>query len=166
MLVLIPTRKHLDYAQGYLGLNLLAEAKAELALIRDEDRNDPEVLALQLEFAMASSTWARVITLARTLTKTRPADERPWVAWAYALREKQRITEARDVLLRGEPLIQRPSALVDYNLACYFALLDDLPEARRRLKRACIREPEWKTEALTDPDLAALKTRNPGHSTR
>jgi tetratricopeptide (TPR) repeat protein len=158
---LIPTRTHLDYAQGYLGLNLLAEAKAELALIRPEDRDAPEVLALHLELAMATGAWMRVIALAKKLSAVSPADERPWIAWAYALREKQRIAEARDVLLRGESAIDGPSALVDYNLACYFSLLGNLPEAPRRLKRACLRNPDWKTEALTDPDLAPLHPQKP-----
>jgi Flp pilus assembly protein TadD len=162
---LIPTRKHLDYAQGYLGLKLLAEAKAELALIRAEDRDAPEVLAMHMELAMATGAWGRVIGFARQLASVYPADEHPWIAWAYALREKQRIAEARDVLLHGEPSIREPSALVDYNLACYYALLGDLPEARRRLKRACAREPDWKTEALTDPDLTALRTTKSGNST-
>jgi tetratricopeptide (TPR) repeat protein len=156
MVTLISTRTHLDYAQGYLGLNLFSEAKAELALIRAEDREAPEVLTLHMELAMASNAWARVIALAKTLSSTRPVEERPWIAWAYALREKQRIDEARDVLLRAESAIADPSALVDYNLACYFALLGEIAEARRRLKRACAREPDWKAEALTDPDLATL----------
>lgn len=155
---MIPTRKHLDYALGYIELNLLAEARDELALIRAEDRQTPEVLSIQIELAMAKSTWTRVITLAAQVTTAVPALERPWIAWAYALREKQRIAEAREVLLRGERAITDPSPLVDYNLACYYCLLGDLPEARKRLKRACAREPDWKTEADDDPDLAALKS--------
>jgi Flp pilus assembly protein TadD len=157
---MIPTRKHLDYALGYIELNLLSEARDELALIKPEDRQTPAVLGIQIELAMARSTWTRVITLAAQVTAAVPALERPWIAWAYALREKQRITDAREVLLRGERAIADPSPLVDYNLACYYCLLGDLPEARRRLKRACAREPEWKTEATADPDLAALNNRD------
>ena len=153
---MIPTRKHLDYALGYLGLNLFAEARAELALIKSTDRKTPGVLAVEIELAMAKSAWSRVITLAAKVTRAAPSLERPWIAWAYALREKQAVGDALDVLLCGEKAIEDPSPLVDYNLACYYCLLDDLPEARRRLKRACAREPEWKTEAATDPDLAAL----------
>jgi len=153
---MISTRKHLDYALGYIGLNLLAEARAELALIPPADRETPEVLAVEIELAMARSTWSRVITLAARATAAAPGSERAWTAWAFALREKQRVSEARDVLLRGAAVIQDATPLVDYNLACYFCLLGDLPEARRRLKRACAREPEWKTEAAADPDLAAL----------
>lgn len=158
---MISTRKHLDYALGYIGLNLLAEARDELALINATDRETPEVLAVQIELAMAKSTWTRVITLAAKVTTISPSLERPWIAWAYALREKQLISEARDVLLKAEHALTGPSPLVDYNLACYFCLLGDLPEARRRLKRACAREPDWKLEAAEDPDLAALKIQMP-----
>jgi tetratricopeptide (TPR) repeat protein len=154
---MITTRKHLDYALGYIELNLLSEARDELALIQEAEHETPDVLGVHLELAMAASKWTRVLALAPQLIALAPALERPWIAWAYALREKQRIAAARDVLLRGERAITEPSALVDYNLACYYCLLGDLPEARRRLKRACAREPDWKTEAATDPDLAALK---------
>jgi len=157
---MIPTRKHLSYALGYIELNLFPEAREELALIKPEDRETPEVLSIHIELAMARSTWTRVITLATQVTAVIPTLERPWIAWAYALREKQRVADARDVLLRGERAITEPSPLVDYNLACYYCLLGDLPEARRRLKRACAREPEWKTEAAADPDLSALNTRD------
>lgn len=153
---MISTRKHLDYALGYLGLNLLAEAGDELALIKASDRETPGVLAIHIELAMAKSAWTRVIALAAKVAAAVPSQERPWIAWAYALREKQRIAEARDVLLRAEQAVAAPSPLVDYNLACYFCLLGDLPEARRRLSRACAREPEWKAEAAADPDLATL----------
>jgi len=154
---MISTSKHVDYARGYLALNLLTEARDELALIHLADHETPQVLAVHIELAMARASWARVIALAAKTTSVAPELEQPWIAWAYALREKQRIAEARDVLLRGERAINGPSPLIDYNLACYFCLLNDLPEARRRLKRACARDPDWKTEAASDPDLAALK---------
>jgi len=154
----ISTRKHLDYVHGYLALNLHAEARAELALIRTADLDQPAVLIAHIELAMATSAWSHVIALATRVTAALPNAERPWTAWAFALREKQLISEARDVLIRGERAITAPSPLVDYNLACYHCLLGELAEARRRLKRAITREPEWKTEAASDPDLAALKS--------
>lgn len=153
---MIPTSRHLDYALGYLALNLLDEARDELALIAPADREKPAVLAVHVELAMAKNTWTRVITLASRVAAAAPTLERAWIAWAYALREKQRVADARDVLLRAERALAEPSALVDYNLACYHCLLGDLDAARIRLKRACAREPDWKTEAAADPDLAAL----------
>ena len=158
---MISTRKHLDYALGYLGLNLLAEARAELALIKPSDRETSDVLLVEIELAMAKSAWSRVITLAAKVTRDVPELERPWIAWAYALREKQAIGDAYDILIMAEEVLEKPSALLDYNLACYCCLMGDLTEARRRLKRACAREPEWKTEAAADPDLAELHLKNP-----
>jgi len=153
----IPTRKHLDYALGYLELGLLAEAREELARIPSADRQNTDVLAVRLELAMAEETWEDVIALAPQVVCADPSAERPWIVWAYALRERQRITEARDILLRGEQAITAPDILVDYNLACYYCLLGDFPEARRRLDRVFAREPHWKEEARHDPDLAALQ---------
>jgi len=157
----ISTRKHLDYALGYLGLNLLAEARAELALIKPADRETPDVLLVEIELAMAKSAWSRVITLAAKVTRGVPELERPWIAWAYALREQNHIGDAYDILIMAEEVVENPSALLDYNLACYCCLMDDLTEARRRLKRACAREPEWKSEAASDPDLTALHLKKP-----
>lgn len=153
---MISTRKRLDYALGYLELNLPAEAGRELALIAPDDQKTAPVIALRLEVAMAAEAWPAVIALAPQSVEADPTDERPWIAWAYALRERQQITKARDVLLRGESIIAKPSVLVDYNLACYFCLLGDLAESRRRLDLVIAREPRWKKDARQDPDLAAL----------
>ena len=153
---MIPTRKHLDYALGYIELGLLAEARTELVRIVEADRQTPPVLTVRLELAMAEESWDNVLALAPQVAAADPSNERPWVAWAYALREQQKIIEARDVLLRGVTLITEPSVLVDYNLACYFCLLGDFPEARRRLALVYAREPAWEKEARNDPDLAAV----------
>ena len=48
------------------------------------------------------------------------------------MREKKCIPEARNILLHAERAISEPSPLLDYNLACYFCLLGELDEARRR----------------------------------
>ena len=153
---MIPTYKHLDYALGYIELGLLPEAREELDRIPAADQPTPAVLGVRVELAMAEEAWDTVVAFAPQVVAADPANERPWIAWAYALRELQRIPEARDVLLRGEPLITEPSVLVDYNLACYYCLLGELPEARRRLDLVIARDPHWKKDARQDPDLAAL----------
>lgn len=153
---MIRIEKHLDYALGYMGLDLFKEARRELALITPADRRKPDVLAVRLELTMATSAWPEAIRVAAKLARHDPTRERPWVAWAYALREQGRVNEALDTLSRAEIQITAPSPLVDYNLACYHCLLGDLAQARLRLKRACAREPSWKKEAASDPDLASL----------
>lgn len=159
---MIPTRKHLDYALGYIALSLLKEARAELAQIPREDEKSAGVLVVKIELAMAEEDWRRVDKLAVEATELVPTLERPWIAWAYALRELQEVERARAVLLEGELAIEEPTVLVDYNLACYFCLLGDLATARRRLADVFKREPTWKAEAVLDPDLAALYGRAAG----
>ncbi|MBC8011399.1 MAG: hypothetical protein H7067_15050 [Burkholderiales bacterium] len=148
---------YLAYAAGYLELNLPADARAELALLAPEFLATPPALAVRLELAMAESAWEEVIALAPELVGHDATEERPWTAWAYALRELGRVAEAQETLLAGSRLIAKPSVLVAYNLACYACLLGELDEARRLLATVYAREKSWREAARTDPDLAALR---------
>jgi Flp pilus assembly protein TadD len=152
----ITLEKHLAYAHGYLALELPAEARAELTHLPVEAFATAPVLAVRLEIAMAESAWAEVIALAPDLVQHDSTQERPWTAWAYALRELQRIPEAQETLLTAARLISHPTVLVDYNLACYACLLGELAEARRLLAAVCARDKSWRAIARDDPDLAAL----------
>jgi len=106
---------------------------------------------------MAGNAWAEVVDLAPALVAADNTAERPWIAWAYALRELQRIPEAQEILLTGRRLVADPGPIVDYNLACYACLLGELDEARALLASVCARDPAWHEIALADSDLAALR---------
>lgn len=149
-------RKRLTYALGYIELSMLREARAELARLSDDERRAPEAMAVLVELAMAEDDWRQVIRLAPQVAKVAPGVERPWIAWAYALREVGKIAEAREVLLQGAAVIEGASVLVDYNLACYDCLLGNPEEARRRLARVFKREPGWREQAKDDPDLSEM----------
>jgi hypothetical protein len=153
----ISARKHIDYALGFISLGLGTAAREELACLSPAELSHKSTLPARLEIAMLEECWEEVPLLAHQATELEATQERPWIAWAYALRELQQVAAAREVLLRGERAIPEPSPLVGYNLACYFCLLGDLPEALRRLKVVFAREPAWKAEAANDPDLAALR---------
>jgi Flp pilus assembly protein TadD len=152
----IPPEKYLSYALGYLQLGLHAAARDELSALPPEFLATPPALAVRLETAMADETWDEVIALAPELIGHDSAQERPWIAWAYALRERQRVAEAQETLLAGARLIRAPSPLVAYNLACYACLLGELPEARRLLAEVVARDKTWRDLARDDPDLAPL----------
>ncbi len=152
----ISADKRISYALGYIELGLFLAARAELDAILPEQAKNPGILVARIELAMAEGDWTEVVRLAPGAVEADPAEERPWVAWAYALRELQQVRQALEVLLRGELHIEGPTVLVDYNLACYLALLGELKEARRRLERVFKRDPAWREEAACDPDLAAL----------
>ena len=82
--------------------------------------------------------------------------ESGWIGWAYALRELNRVEEARAVLLDAEKYHGTNSAVLHYNLACYDALLGALKNARARLEKACRMDAQFKITAREDPDLVAL----------
>lgn len=155
----IPRRRRIEYGRGYLELGLLDHAAAELDEIPENEQFDLDVLELRVDLHMELKHWERVVGTAQLVCEQRPAHERSWIAWAYALRELQRVEEAKEVLLKAEGLHGAKSGVLHYNLACYYCLLGDLAQADRRLKRACILDKNWREQALEDPDLKALRTR-------
>jgi Flp pilus assembly protein TadD len=107
---------------------------------------------------LETKDWGRVIDAAQIVCSRKPGCERAWIAWAYALRELQRVEEAKDVLLRAEQLHPRCGVL-HYNLACYYCLLGDQVEAERRLTVAGGLDDAWLQSALEDPDLRGMRSR-------
>lgn len=153
---MISTQRRLEYFSGFIQLGLLDEAAAELEAVVSSDRFFPEVLLARIELHMETKAWDAVIELSRAVTTAHPARERAWITLAFALREQQRIAEARDVLLAADVLHGAECALLHYNLACYYSLLGDQVTAKERLRRACKMDKSWKVEALHDTDLSAL----------
>ena len=149
------TAKRLRYASGYTELGMLNEASDELEAIDFADRFLPEVLAARIELHMAAKHWETVVGVGRELTARAPAIEQGWISWAFALRELNRVAEAKAVLIEAEQ--QGIScAVLDYNLACYHSILGEMADAKKRLHRACSMEARFKKDALDDPDLEAL----------
>ncbi len=155
----ISSQHRADYALGYIALGLLPAAEAELTAVSAHDQSTPAVLGAWVELHLANHGWAQTIAAARQLVDLAPAEEHGWIAWAYALRELQRTAEAREVLLRAEPLHGVRCALLHFNLACYECLLGDLAEARRRLDQAIALDSSYVVVAAADPDLQALRQR-------
>ncbi len=153
---MISTRRHLEHASGYLALGMVKEATEEIALIPPKDWALPEVLAVRIELHMARKEWDMVVDFGEQLARRQPEDEHGWISWAFALRERNMIATAKAVLLEAEPIHGKKSALIHYNLSCYFCLLGDQTEAKRRLHIACKMDKQWKKAALEDEDLKAM----------
>lgn len=150
------TARHLRYACGYIDLGLLNEASDELEAIEFVDRFVPDVLQVRVTLHMEAKHWELVVGAAQQLVAKRPESEQGWISWAYALRELNRLAEAKAVLLDAESRHGGTSATLHYNLACYHCLLGEFADARARLQIACRMHPPLKEDAITDPDLAAL----------
>jgi hypothetical protein len=123
------TTVHLSHASGYLALGMLNEATEELALIAAGDQGLPSVLAARIDLHTAKKEWDTVIGFGEQLATRCPKLEAGWISWAYALRELNRVEEAKAVLLEAEP-IHGKSGILHYNLACYYCLLGDAAEDR------------------------------------
>lgn len=150
-------RRRVRHACGYIGLAMFAEAGAELRAVRKQERTRPEVRSVRVDLHLAAREWRRVVAVARPLARAHPDCENAWIGWAFALRELQRVRQARAVLLEAEQQHGLGAAILHYNLACYESLLGDLPAARQRLAMACRLERRFKIEAENDPDLEALR---------
>jgi lipoprotein NlpI len=96
------------------------------------------------------------VNTTRELSRCAPDYENGWIYQAYGLRELNRIEEAKALLLAAESRHGK-SGVLNYNLACYHCLLGEMADARARLRRACRLDPHWKTAALDDPDLKAMR---------
>lgn len=154
----IPWQRRVEYAHGYLALGMLADATAELALLHPDDRARPEVLSVLCDLHSEAKAWSDMMDAGHRLAAAQPDNAHGWISWAFALREIQRIEEARDVLLRAEARHPQCGTL-HYNLACYYCLLGEPAEAERRLRRALSLDRNWKAAALNDPDLRAMRER-------
>jgi len=154
----ISWQRRVEYACGYIELGMLADASEELASIEGEDRRQPEVLSVRCDLFSETKSWPHMIEAGEALARTKPDHPHGWVSWAYALREIQKVAEARAVLLEAEPL-HAACGVLHYNLACYACLLGDVTEAEQRLRRAIAIDRTWKTAALGDSDLAAMRDR-------
>lgn len=151
----IPTSRHLEYAQGYLGLGLVNEAADELELIEGKDRMSTPVLLMRCELYMAAKQWDMVDAMAKVVTAREPKIEEAWLHWAYALRRLKGLNEAKAILLAAEAH-HAASATLHFNLGCYLSLLGDQVEARRRVGIACKMDKSLQKAALDDPDLKGM----------
>lgn len=155
----IRVQRRLEYARGYLELGLIKEAQAELDAIPENEQAELDVLELRVDVYMELKAWTEVVGTAQRVCEQRPGLERAWIAWAYALRELQRIEEAKVVLLTAERQHGATCGVLHYNLACYYCLLGDMDEAELRLSRACAMDASWREVALEDSDLKAMRAR-------
>jgi predicted Zn-dependent protease len=151
------TRRHVRHALGYIGLEMFPAAEAELDAVPAAEQSLPVVRSVRVDLCMAAKQWPAAVREGSELTRDHPECENAWIGWAYALRELQCVSEARQVLLAAEKHHGGTSAVLHYNLACYDSLLGDIASARRRLATACRMDKAFKAASEDDPDLAALR---------
>jgi len=156
-----PDVHHLYSAVGWLELGNPEEAKADLARIREEHRQHPDVLEVSWMIAAEQQDWEEGLKIARKLVEVAPERPAGWLHQAYTLRRVKDggLEKAREALLPvAARFPEEPTVL--YNLSCYDCQLGDLALARSWLDQA-IRLAGIETikkMALSDPDLEPIWT--------
>lgn len=150
------TSLRLRYASGYIGLGMLKEAAGELETIGGEDRLCPEVLSVRVDLHAAANDWELLIAAARDLVLRQPKAIKGWILWANALRQLDRVAEAKAVLLEAEPHHWEQCGRLHFDLARYHCLLGEFEYALQRLRKAFKMDAKWKEAALKEQDLRAV----------
>ena len=155
-----PDNKHLEAAEGWLGLGDHLAANEELEQISPQLRAHPYVLEVRYKIYSKAKKWDGAVEIARTMAKSLP--DKPWGSFhlAYALHELKRTQEAFDTV---KPVVERfpKEWLMRYNLACYSCQLGNLKEAMLWLEKAIdlAGKKDIRLMALDDPDLEPLWTK-------
>ena len=150
-------KRHLEAAEGWLGLGSHLEANEELERITPQMRAHPDALRLRWDVYAKAKKWEMAAEIARAISELVPGVAFGWVHMAYALHAMKRTKEAWDVLLAVVGKFP-DEWLMCYNLACYACQLGDPKQAFGWLDKAIGRagKEEIRAMALDDPDLEPL----------
>jgi hypothetical protein len=149
-------KRRLAHARGYLELDMVAEAAAELAFIPAPQNETTEVVAVRLAVLQEQKKWPELSALAGGFVRRAPDNAAAWVTWAYATRRADSLVAAEKILLEAEQ--HHPSEpTIQFNLGCYACQRGDLVTAQRRVERAIALDSKFAEAAAIDPDLAPLR---------
>jgi predicted Zn-dependent protease len=150
-------RRHLEAAQGWLGLGNVLEANEELENITPEMRAHPDALCVRWQVYAGARKWEMAAEVARGISIVMPDSPFGWIHWACSLHELKRTKEAYEII--NSVVARFPDQyLMRYNLACYSCQLGNLKEAKLWQEKAIdvAGKRDIRTMALDDPDLEPL----------
>ena len=131
-------------AQGYLELGMVEEALTELSSIGVVASDDPDIVELRLHILMEGRKWNEAIDAAEELLRMK-ADAMPaYIHGAFALHELGRTSEARDLLLKGPPVLRDD------------AVLGNRDAALESLRQSFAMDKTFREFARRDPDLMQI----------
>jgi predicted Zn-dependent protease len=128
-------RRHLDAADGWLGLGNLHEARVELNQITATEQSHPDVLQLRWNVTAKAGAWAGCLDIALRLTRLAPDRHLGWLHLALSLCNLGRFEDAIPVL---EQAIARFGERPEFALtlgSCY-AKRGDMVRAKQNVERA------------------------------
>jgi len=143
-------------AQGYLELGMVEEALSELASVPAGENTDADLTELRLHILMHGKRWDEALVAAEELLRISPQAVPGYIHGAFALHELGRTAEARDLLLKGPPLL-RQNPTFHYNIGCYEAVLGNRESALQSLRESFALDETYRDFAQRDPDLEGIR---------
>jgi len=143
-------------AQGYLELGMVEEALSELASVPAGENADADLTELRLHILMHGKRWDEALVAAEELLRISPQAVPGYIHGAFALHELGRTAEARDLLLKGPPLL-RQNPTFHYNIGCYEAVLGNRESALQSLRESFALDETYRDFAQCDPDLEGIR---------
>lgn len=130
----ISDRRHLDAAQGWIGLGLHAEAENELWQIAPAYRQHPEFLETRCQIFAHDKRWVECLQTAKAILDRDPESAMGHIQLAYALEHLEGTRVAYETLRPAADKIT-DSITIFYNMACYACELGRVDEARKWLAK-------------------------------
>ena len=72
---MIPIKRHLEYATGYLALGLLDDTSDELEMIQGDEALSADVMRLRMDLYHQAKHWDLLVAVAKALARLRPKEE-------------------------------------------------------------------------------------------
>jgi hypothetical protein len=134
---------------------MFREAWNELSALSPDDNGTFVVGVFRVEILVALQKWEHAARLAEAIIRQGASIGGLYISGGHAIRWARSLAEARDFLLRGEPLLGKEWVWW-YNLGCLECQLGDLKEAKTRLLRAFDLQPHSRLIVFRDGDLEPL----------
>lgn len=145
----------LEAAVGYFELGMAEDALRELDTLPEEDQCEEDVLELRSVLNQHLGHWGAAAATCERLCRLKTTDTERFIVWGCCLYELGRIAECREALIQAHPRA-RDHGLWNFHLACYEAVLGNLEEARRLIRRSLVLDPALTGMARRNEKLAPL----------
>lgn len=142
-------------AQGYIELEMPAEAMRELDSLPSADQDRAEVLHVRLFILMRAREWNKAMDVCDRLRRLDPNDTTGFIHGAFCLHELGETEQAKKLLLSGPAELLR-EATYFYNMGCYDAVLGNIDEAHHSLEISFKMDDKFREIAKYDPDLKSV----------
>lgn len=152
---MIPTKTRLQYTNGYLELGMINEAAEEFDYIMGDDRMSLQVMRMRMKMYKQAEYWPALEAVSKYIAKLIPRKPEGWVNWSKALREQNKVEDARKVALNA--LERHPeNATLRFSLGCYCSLLGEVDEAKEHVTKAVELDKSLQQASVDHPDLDNL----------